>query len=321
MLMRFRAPSGYKTHFSKDTANMTTFKDKNNTHIQWAKASLPAEGKDEDAVFAIGLQDKKRLLVGVADGISNANGRSAAQWIAKTMNDLASKPQCVKWSIRELYTKMVQSLKNHVAEVDSQRSRSTLTCGFVSTVETSHGQKLRFDFFALGDSPVWVVRFVNRGSFRYQASVIYDAPVPSEMSVLYSWLDLEAQEISGHVHFGTVELDPDDLLMVMSDGIPEHILLMQDQEKERGNSPQMLDAIKESFVLNDEILNKLLMAYQDQHLLIDDDASAVVVRLCKYDQSLNNQTGQSMIVFHTPDPNKRSPKMPRRNRKNRKNSQ
>lgn len=247
--------------------------------LQWAKASLPAVDKDEDAVFVRAMSGDVGLLLGVADGISTANGRHAAQWIAGAMCDLARDPDAASWDVRQLFERFTAHLADAARATRLEDSHSTLSCGIVRAHHRPSGDFVRFEFFAVGDSPIWRVFRPATSALAFQASVVYGPPVPSELAGLYSWVNLGQGCVEGQVHFGSVDVQPGELLIVSTDGVPESRVLFDDQDPDaQANSPRLLDRLMQASALGDSMLWRLLKDYDDLHLLIDDDASLVVVR-------------------------------------------
>lgn len=254
--------------------------------LQWAKANLPAHDKDEDAVFIYRLPDNVGLLLGVADGISTANGRQAARWIAQTMSELACDSGAGSWDARLLFEQFAKRLSDAALAARLTDSHSTLSCGIARSNLALATPFLRFEFFGIGDSPIWrVVRTATR-TLRFQASIAYGPPVPSEMAGLYSWVNLGQGRVEGQVHFGSVDVQEGELLIVSTDGVPESRVLIDDQDRDV-NSPRLIDRLMHAVEINDAMLWQLLQNYEQQKLLIDDDASLAVVRLARPSDSVS----------------------------------
>ena len=251
-------------------------------HLQRAKANLPASGKDEDTVFFHSLASDSGLLLGVADGISDGNGRDAAQWIANVMSELAREPSSATWDARELFARFAERLSAAAEAGILSDSHSTLTCGIARCNFLAPTPFVRLDFFGIGDSPIWRVVRSSVKSLRYQASVVYGPPVPSEMTGLYSWVNLSQGRVHGSIHFGSVDFQEGELLIVSTDGVPESRVLIQDQDDEDDRaSPRLVEKLLNASQIDDALLLRLLQDYDEQRLLIDDDASLVVLRLAR----------------------------------------
>lgn len=242
--------------------------------LQYAKANLPAYGKGDDTVFLHPLGEQA-LLLGVADGVSNASGGAAARWISTTMADLCTASGAETWTARELFARLLQRLEDHAAQSPTgNQSLSTLSCGIA---RPNSSDFLRFDFFGIGDSPIWRIFRPTPSLLRFQASVAFGAPVPSECAAVYNFVDLAHGRVEGPVHFGSVDIQHGELLVVATDGVPETQVLFDDQDLP-GSSPQLLESLLAAPEINDEMLIRLLLGYNDRSLLIDDDASLAVVR-------------------------------------------
>lgn len=259
--------------------------------VESAKANLPAKGKDEDSVFVCGLPEPGGLLLGVADGISTANGRTAARWIAQIMGELAGEPEAVGWDARSLFGLFSTRLADAAAASSLADSHSTLSCG-IARIVRSHGTPfLRFEFFGIGDSPIWRVVRPATESLEFQVNIAYGAPVPSELSGLYSWVNLGQGRVEGRVHFGSVDVESGELLIVATDGIPESRVLIDDQDQDlRPASPRMIKCLLDAERIDDIMLGDLLREYDQAGLLIDDDASMVVLRLAPSPFAESGQT-------------------------------
>jgi hypothetical protein len=248
--------------------------------LQCAKANLPAHYKDEDTVFVHRLPDENGWLLGVADGISNANGREAAQWIAQTMAELAQEPDSRTWDARGLFDRFCERLSVAAGSGRLADSHSTLSCGIARCKLDASTPFVRVEFFGIGDSPIWRVVPTSVSGLKYQASVAYGPPVPSELSGLYSWVNLGHGRVHGSVHFGSVDIQEGELLIIATDGVPESRVLIQDQD-EGGESPRLIERLLYSAEIDDSMLQLLLQGYDDRRLLIDDDASLAVLRLAE----------------------------------------
>ena len=165
-----------------------------------------------------------------------------------------------------------------MASADRQpypQSHTTLSCGVVSAAEGT----LKFDFFAIGDSPIWKVVSNRSEELDFQGFVVYSGPFPGEQEQVYSTLNLKGGSIDGAVYFGSVDIGPREVLVLVSDGIPDVRFFWDDQDPKRNKaSPKIGLRLLDPAPLDDETLARLVVAYDQNYLLIDDDASLVVVR-------------------------------------------
>jgi len=282
--------------------------------LQWAQANLPARDKDEDAVFIHSLPAGGGLLVGVADGISAGNGRAASRWIAQTMAELAIEEGASRWDARQLFNRFAVRLASAAEASMLADSHSTLSCGIARALHAYPTPAFRFDFFGIGDSPIWRIVRPKTPNFGFQASVVYASPVPSEISGLYSWVNLGRGRVEGQVHFGSVDLDQGELLIVSSDGVPESRVLIDDQDRDNNRgSPRLIDRLLRAAEIDDAMLLRILKDYDQQRMLVDDDASLAVVRLAPDpdDVSGSRVAGDAaeavMEPIHEPESAQKSP--------------
>lgn len=247
--------------------------------LQFGKACRPQRG--EDRVFAFELVSRRGLLVGVADGVSSANGEAAARWIEQTMEKFAaSAEKCTGASAHDLFKFVNAELADLAPSVRATGSLSTLSCGICELKTIADATVLHFEFFAVGDSPVWrVAPLANGGDLRFQASVVYESPTPREAGLVYSFVSLQAGKIEGRPHFGSVDLAEDELLILATDGVPEWRIFGEDQDPgDSADSPKLVDRLLTSPSIDDALLDEILIAYDQQKMLVDDDASIAVVR-------------------------------------------
>lgn len=247
--------------------------------LQFGKACRPYKG--EDRVFAFELANDGGLLVGVADGVSTADGDVAAGWIEKTMHEIASSAHGDKPpSARDVFKHVNEALARLDPSARTTDSLSTLSCGVCRIKNVDAAPVMHFDFFGVGDSPMWrVAPLVNGGDVRFQASVVYESPTPREEGMVYGFVSLKDRRIEGRPHFGSVDLAEDELLVLASDGVPEWQIFGADQDPAVSKtSPKLIDRVLDAQSLDDAMLNDLMLEYDRQKMLIDDDASIAVVR-------------------------------------------
>lgn len=249
-------------------------------NIQLAKASRPVEGKGEDSVFCFRFASSDTFLIGVADGISQANGGEAARWIEQAMLSLSEEPGTEAMGIRQLLDRFQEMLRTESNSKKYADSSSTLSCGIGRLEEFGNANYIRFDFFGIGDSPIWRITSSSIGGLTFQASPVYSPPIPSEQGNVYSSVNLRSGEIDGLIHFGSVHINAGELLVVATDGLPESRVFYDDQDPSRcGSSPRLIEKLLGSDFFDDQTLVDSIAAYDKHRLLIDDDASLVVVRL------------------------------------------
>lgn len=247
--------------------------------FQLAKASRLVPGKGEDCVFASRLGSDGCFLMGVADGISTANGGDAARWIKKTMDSIAMEIDAELMGSHDLFERFLQLLETATSFHQLSDSHSTLSCGIGRWMHSKKSTYIRFEFFGIGDSPIWRVVPSQSDGLTFQVSAVYSPPTPSEQGCVYSSVNLGAGRIDGRVHFGSVDIEEGELLIVATDGLPDYRVVFDDQDPERvGRSPKMIDTLLRSKSFDDAMLVNFIAAYDENRLLIDDDASMAVVR-------------------------------------------
>lgn len=236
--------------------------------IACTQIDYPEKGEDTYVVRKVG----NSYLLAVADGLSMDNGRAAARW-AKEYLDGISHIQ----SARCIFDALKVALSNDPNEYE--RSETTLTCGILTESESSGGLTLRFDFFAIGDSPIWKVVSTCDSKYPYQRYLIHGEPYPAETSKVYSTLRLKEREIKGVVSFGSVDLSVGEVLVVCSDGIPEREVMVRDLSATvQSNQPKLCEWLFDSASYEDASLQNVLNGYRGRELLFD-DATLIVARL------------------------------------------
>src|SRR5262245_3187443 len=103
--------------------------------LEFGKACRPTRG--EDRVFGYELAGGPGLLVGVADGLSSANGRAAAEWIEQTMRALASGGKEIH-SAHKLFNRFCDALSTGAHPAGVVDSLSTLSCGICQLKSTDN---------------------------------------------------------------------------------------------------------------------------------------------------------------------------------------
>ena len=238
---------------------------------------VPSKGHDR--VLAVTIKGHHgAYLAAVADGLTSENGGSAAEWAVTALSQVASSEAWVRPpDARQVYEHLSRQLTLDARREQLPDSHTTLTCGIVHQVSES---SFEFDFFAIGDSPVWKLIRPLGSSLDFQAFVVYGGPVPGEQGRVYSTLNLRHGSVDGAVYWGTVVVEESEVLVLTSDGVPDARVLWDDQDPRRGkSSPKLGRRLMEDKPLDDSELGSIVAAYDKNELLVDDDASLVVVRL------------------------------------------
>jgi hypothetical protein len=236
------------------------------------------EGKGHDRTFVANLpRSVDTYLLAVADGLTSENGGAASQWVVDALDSIVRNSESGSLTARTVFDALSQALHRDQIRGGLAESHTTLTCGIISAVESS--EHLRFDFFAVGDSPVWKIVPARGEGLKFQAFMVYTGPVPGHQSHVYATVNLGAGSVDGSVYFGAVEVGPGESLLLASDGIPDTRIIWDDQDpKHNKKSPQLGLRLLDPKPLGDNVLAGLLKAYDKRGLLIDDDASLIVVR-------------------------------------------
>jgi serine/threonine protein phosphatase PrpC len=248
--------------------------------IEVAKACRWVKGKGHDRALAVKVAGYEDVyLVAIADGLTSENGGEAAQWAVSALERIAGEGLRGDFSARRVFERLSKSLDAAVAQRSFPNSHTTLTCGLVSLVRNENVAALRFDFFAVGDSPVWKVLPTKTEGLTFQGFIVYNGPVPGEQGHVYSTVNLGRGSIDGVVYFGSVDVETGEVLILASDGVPDARVFWDDQDPKRNKlSPRLALRLLDPSPMLDETLAKLITEYDAKHLLIDDDASLVVVR-------------------------------------------
>jgi hypothetical protein len=216
------------------------------------------------------------ILLAVVDGLSMADGRAAATAVVDTLRSLERITDA-----HSVYQELVSKLP---CGIEAPNSATTLTCGVLRTVRSDNSSWLRFDFFAIGDSPVWrVVRLDGEGPYSYQRYVIHGAPYPGEPAKVYATVRPHNREpVRGSVAFGSVDIPLHEVLVLCTDGVPERRLFSREAqridagvEEGRRNFCQWVFGPKQ---LDNEEALRYLDGFHQQGVLYD-DATFIVARL------------------------------------------
>lgn len=240
--------------------------------IDLAHALIPYPNKGEDACCVRRL-DEDRWLLAVADGLTMNEGGDAARWAIEHLSATTATA-----SPRAL----IAELKRQLAAQAGTRnhSRTTLTAGLLSLVEDSYEPRLHFDFFGIGDSPVWCVVRSDDPEFPYQRHSVYGSIYPSLTARVYATLHLAEGDVIGKVSFGSVDVGPGEVLVVCSDGVPERSILARDflSYSSSEQYERLCEWLFRPDPYNDEALFRILRGYLERGSL-SDDASLIVARL------------------------------------------
>lgn len=192
--------------------------------VELAFAQVQRPGKGEDAFLVRPLDvEHSRFLLAVADGLTMNGGKTAANWAIDCLRVITDATTVT--NAREIFGLLKTALVSEVGQYEE--SETTLTCGILTHTGDSSGDFLRFDFFAIGDSPIWKV-ILGEGRFPYQRMSIHGGPYPAETARVYATLRLHTKDIKGLVTFGSVDVVQQEVLVVCSDGIPEREVFVRD---------------------------------------------------------------------------------------------
>src|SRR5258706_11770924 len=177
--------------------------------IAHAQIQRPEKGEDDYLIRPIHSAGSD-LLLAVADGLSLNGGKAAATWAIEYLRGITDIE-----SPRHIF----EAIKRELAQPRDQveQSETTLTCGILRQLGTEQDGFLRFEFFAIGDSPIWKV-VVGDSRYPFQRVLIHGSPYPAEPARVYSTVRLHAGEVRGVVTFGAVEVASGEVLVVCTDG-------------------------------------------------------------------------------------------------------
>jgi serine/threonine protein phosphatase PrpC len=241
--------------------------------MEIAQAQIQQQGKGEDAYLVRRLDRKGTAhLIAVADGLSLTGGRAAARW---AINHLRKVPDV------ENPRSICSALKRALAESQqTQPSETTLTCGVLRQLDYENEPFLRFEFFAIGDSPIWKV-IPGDSKYPFQRQIVHGPLYPTETARVYSTLRLDKRDITGSIMFGTTEIAVGEVLVVCTDGIPEREVFIRDFA---GTSDTDLHKsglchwLFQERKYSDSKLKGVLKAYHERGILFD-DATIIAARL------------------------------------------
>ena len=231
--------------------------------IAWGQALHTHKGEDTVVVRPIG----DGFLLAVADGLSTRNGLAAASWVADRLN-LTNATD----SIYSLYDNLAEALRKESPSADE--SETTLSCGLLRVGDRPG--TLVFDYFAIGDTPIWKVVRSEDDKYPYQRYLIHGGPYPAESARLYSTISLGDRSITGAVSFGSVVVSESEVLVVCSDGIPEREMLVRDLSSMR--EKKLCSWLFANSHFTNESLAEVLADYQHRDVFVD-DATIIAARL------------------------------------------
>jgi serine/threonine protein phosphatase PrpC len=257
--------------------------------IEVACSHVPYPNKDEDAFVLREVGD--HFILAVADGLSMRNGGAAARWVAEHIKTTTA-TDC----IYALYDNLVDCLR-HVAPGQTE-SETTLSCGILR--RGNRPRTLVFEYFAVGDSPIWKVVQSGDDRYPYQRYQVYGSPYPAENAKLYSTVSLQDRSITGAVTFGSVTLLEEEVLVVCSDGLPEREVLVRDLAREKslcrwlfGKTPYTSQSMQD--VLTD---------YGSRDVFVD-DTTVIAARLPQPERQHNeDKQNHAADVSEVPQPDR-----------------
>lgn len=245
--------------------------------IDVAYAQIQQKGKGEDDRLVRPLAKGGTIqLLAVADGLSLSGGKKAARWTIKCLRRLSDFS-----SARAIYRGIEAELARARHQIEP--SETTLTCGILRKIDLVDEVILRFEYFAIGDSPIWKV---VRGDSKYpfQRVLVNGALYPSETARVYSTLRLHERDIKGSVSFGEIDVGLDEVLVVCTDGIPEREIFVRDfinsQTMPSGtiDRPTLCRWLFQQRRYDNKKLQQILKNYDNRGVLFD-DATIIAARL------------------------------------------
>jgi hypothetical protein len=241
--------------------------------MEIAHAQIQQEGKGEDAYLVRRLDGKGMVkLLAVADGLSLSGGKAAAHWVINCLRRLTEVD-----SPRSIY----KALKRELGRSRQvKQSETTLTCGILRQVIYGDDNFLRFEYFAIGDSPIWKV-ILGDSKYPFQRIMVHGPPYPAETARVYSTLRLDKKDITGSIAFGVTELALGEVLVVCTDGIPEREVFVRDfvsRVDEDSGKAGLCHWLFQQRKYSDRKLKRVLESYDKQGILFD-DATIITARL------------------------------------------
>jgi serine/threonine protein phosphatase PrpC len=239
--------------------------------MELASAQLQRPDKGEDAYIVRRLDDTGLVqLVAVADGLSLNDGKAAANWVINYL---------VRATDTDSPRAILEGLRRELSQSQCQlQSETTLTCGILRQIDTEHHTFLRFEYFAIGDSPIWKV---VTGDLRYpfQRFLVHGTPYPAETARVYSTVRLQERDIQGGIIFGAIEIEHGEVLVVCTDGIPEREIFVRDiSNMESNGAISLCRWLFRGSPYNNNNLAEVLANYDRRGVLFD-DATIIIARL------------------------------------------
>lgn len=251
------------------------------SRLQVFAGYLPDPRKDDDRHLVLdlsGLEGEGPLVLAVADGISRSHGAIASEWVINVLRSVATQLGA-SVSIDALYSGLLERLVDANALPPSS---TTLSCGVLRP--TLDRPDMVFEFFALGDSPIYKVVSSRLPDFRCQAFCVYSEPKPGIQAAVSSCLSTGPGRMDGPPYFGSVRLSEGEMLLVVTDGVPMDTLVWDDQVDPDPRSPLLLGRLFDGRLeegepaTDDSPVTSVLRAYDRANLLVSDDATLVAVR-------------------------------------------
>lgn len=239
--------------------------------MEIASAQLQRPDKGDDAYIVRSLDNiGSAKLIAVADGLSLNDGKAAANWVINHLTRItdADSPRTILEGIRRELSQSQYPLQ----------SETTLTCGILQKIDTAHHTFLRFEYFAIGDSPIWKV-VTGDSRYPFQRFLVHGTPYPAETARVYSTVRLHEGDIKGRITFGAIEIEHNEVLVVCTDGIPEREIFVKDiSNAESSDSISLCRWLFQVSPYDNDKLAEVLLNYDKRGVLFD-DATIVTARL------------------------------------------
>lgn len=241
--------------------------------IAYAQIQRPEKGEDAYLVRTLD-EDGSVVLLAVADGLSLNDGKAAAQWAIGYLGEaaIADNPHVIFSDLR-------RELASRRLTEQSESSESTLTCGIVRRIAEGEEEYLRFDYFAIGDSPVWKVIVGDSDSkYQYQRIAVHGPPYPAETARVYATIRLHMGDIRGAVTFGSIEVAAGEVLVVCTDGVPEREIFVRDFNSSVAAKSGLCRWLFQKLAYDNKSLGQVLSSYEERGVLFD-DTTLIAARL------------------------------------------
>lgn len=251
--------------------------------IASTKIIYPDKGEDDYLVRAID-NTKNMQLLAVADGLSLNDGKAAANWVINFLG-------CINNLDNPHH--IFQVLKQGLEQIRHQyeESQTTLTCGILQQIGDDDNGYLRFEYFAIGDSPIWKI-VIGDPKYPYQRFLVHGAPYPAETARVYSTISLRNGCIKGPVTFGAIEIMRNEVLIVCTDGIPEREIFVRDiGKKYLGGDLSLCEWLFQKLPYDNNKFDSVLKTYFDRGVLYD-DATIIVARMRPSSPGISDKDGQ-----------------------------